>query len=195
MSCRLFFSLFTLVLLSSCQTDGGVRVPPPPVIKAPKVAVSAGDVLQIQVFGEKDLTGKYQVSDSGTIDFPLIGRIKVADLTPPAVVKRLRTRLADGYLKNPHVSVFAEGYQNKKSIYVWGQVRRSGAFQFTSQMLLIKALTLAGGLTPMANKKAIVVTRVEKGKRTRYATPMNRGQSANFTLRPGDVVFVPERVF
>ena len=160
-----------------------------------KVAIWPGDVLKIEVFGEKDLTGQFQVSDKGTIDFPLINRVKVAGLAPPAVARLLRDKLAAGFLKNPHVSVFAPGYSEKRTIYVWGQVRKSGAYRYTTHMPLIKALTLAGGLMPMANRKAIVVRRLESGKRTTYQTPMDEGQSANYQLMPGDVVYVPERVF
>lgn len=187
--------LIPLLGLTACPSTRGVRIPPPPPSTVAKVAIGAGDVLAIEVFGEKDLTGKFQVSDQGTIDYPLVGRVKVADLSPPAVATILREKLKAGFLKNPHVSVFAEGYNAKRNIYVWGQVRKSGAFEYTSNMPLIKALTLAGGLTPMADRKSIVVTRLADGKRTKYGTPMNEGQSANYQLKPGDVIFVPERVF
>ena len=107
----------------------------------------------------------------------------------------IRKKLADGFLRNPHVRVFAEGYEGKKKIYVWGQVTRSGTFPFKTGMTVIEAITLAGGLTPMANRDGITVTRNEKGKIKRYSVDMSQAQSASYALLPGDVVFVPERVF
>ena len=157
--------------------------------------VDSGDTLLVEVFGEEDLSGKFQVSDQGTIDYPLVGRLKVGGLTPPQVSSLIRTKLADGYLKNPHVRVFAEDYQGKKKVFVWGQVRKSGTFNYTSGMRLIEALTLAGGLTPMANRDDITVTRNVNGKIVRHEVPMGEPSSATYELRPGDVIFVPERVF
>jgi len=157
--------------------------------------MEAGDVLEIEVFGEKSLSGKFQVSDEGTIDYPLVGRVKVAGLSPPDVAQALRQRLADGYLKKPHVAVFAEGYASKRQVYVWGEVRKSGAFKCTGNMTIIRAITLAEGLTPLADKNGITLTRTINGKPRQYTVPMGDGQSANQRLQPGDVVFVPERVF
>lgn len=198
MSSRLQFFFLALILSlgsSACRTPRGLSLPPPPPVP-PAASIIAGDVLQIRVAGEKDISEKYQVSDEGTIDFPFIGRLKVAGLKPTQLTTLLRDKLAAGYFKNPQVSVFAEGYLARQMIYVWGQVRKAGAFQYTPNMPLIKAIALAGGLTPMADKTGIQVTRVDDtNKRQKYSTPMSEGQSANYQLKPGDVVFVPERVF
>lgn len=183
------------VALTGCshgQSRQPLKTPP---LEQRKLAIEAGDVLQITVYGEKELSGKFQVSQSGTIDYPLVGRVKTAGLAPPEVATLLTKRLGQKYLKNPYVAVFAEGFNAKKTIYVWGQVRKSGAFEFTSPMPLIKALTLAGGLTPLADRGGITISRVERGRRKEYAAPMTEGQSSNHRLKPGDVVFVPEGIF
>lgn len=185
-----------LSAVAACRTPSASRKPPPaPPLLPDRVSVEPGDVLEIEVFGEKSLSGKFQVSDAGTIDYPLVGRVKVAGGTPPAVAKDLRERLADGYLRNPHVAVFAEGYAAKKQVYVWGEVRKSGAFKYTGNMTIIRAITLAEGLTPLADKNGITLTRIVDGKEKQYTVPMGDGQSSNQRLKPGDVVFVPERVF
>lgn len=167
----------------------------PPALLAHKLALEAGDNLFVDVFGEKDLSGKFQVSEQGTIDYPLVGRLEVAGLTPPQVATLLSKKLADGYLKSPQVRVLAEGYQSKKKVYVWGQVTKSGTFNYTGGMTLIEALTLAGGLTPLANRDGVTVARTEDGKIKKYRLPMDEPASASYRLKPGDVIFVPERVF
>ncbi len=192
---RTILALCLVIVTTACVTRPHGQTVPTPPLKRALVAISPGDELDIQVFREKELSKIYQVSDAGTIDFPLVGRVKAAGLQPPQLAKILQTRLADGYLRRPYVSVFAKGYRSKRSVYVWGQVRKSGVFEYVADMPLIKAIALAGGLTPMANRNGIVVTRVEEGKRKTLATPMGEGQSATYQLKPGDVVFVPERVF
>jgi protein involved in polysaccharide export with SLBB domain len=165
----------------------------PAASASPKV--EPGDNLEVEVFGEEDLSGKFQVSERGTIDYPLVGRVKVGGLTPPEVATLLRKKLADGFLKNPHVRVLAEGYQGKKKVYVWGQVSKPGTFPFSAGMTMIEALTLAGGLTPLAARDGITVTRTVDGELKKHSVEMGDAKSATFALRPGDVIFVPERVF
>jgi len=164
-------------------------------VVAENLSVASGDTLIVEIYGEKDLSGKFQVSAQGTIDYPLIGRLQVGGLSQPQVASMIRDRLAAGYLKNPFVRVFAEGYQQKLKIFVWGQVAKAGTFPFLNAMTVIEAITLAGGLTPLADRNGIIVTRVERGKELRVPAPMGAGQSSNLALKAGDVVFVPESVF
>src|SRR5947207_5587536 len=63
------------------------------------------DVLTIQVFDQADLGGKYAVETDGTFSFPLIGRITAAGLTLRKFETELKKRLADGYFRNPQVTV------------------------------------------------------------------------------------------
>ena len=73
--------------------------------------VGAQDVLTITVYDQADLSGKFKVEADGTFTFPLIGRVKAAG-TDAAGRSRpsSKTRLSDGYLKNPQVTVAIETY-------------------------------------------------------------------------------------
>jgi polysaccharide export outer membrane protein len=157
--------------------------------------ITAGDVMRIRVFAENDLTGTYQVSDSGTIDFPLVGRLKVDGLTPPQVVSLLQTKLADGLLREPHVSVLVEELKKKKSVVIWGQVKSPGAYVYEHGMTIIKAISQAGGMSAVADEKGVTVTRTVKGKAKTFIVPVMEGQAANYPVTAGDVIFVPERYF
>ncbi len=79
------------------------------------------DVLTITVFGEADLSGKYTVEQDGTFTFPLVGRIKAGGLTLRDVEADLKKKLADGYLKNPQLTVSIETYRSQR-ILVMGEV-------------------------------------------------------------------------
>src|SRR5437667_9942108 len=89
--------------------------------------VGAQDVLGIAVWNQPDLTGKFTVEVDGTFTFPLIGRVKVGGLTLRQIETELRSRLTDGYFKNPQVSVAIESYKSER-IFVGAEVNGGGAY-------------------------------------------------------------------
>ena len=129
-------------------------------------------------------------------------RIHADDIRVPPngiyhVAALLRERLSRGFIKEPHVSVFVNTYNSKK-ISVFGQVRKPGTFSYADNMSIVEAITLAGGFTPIASRNRITVTRSFKGQSKKINVPVadiGEGKAANYPVQPGDVVFVPERVF
>ena len=79
-------------------------------------AVGAQDVITISVFSQPDLSGKFSVDADGVFTFPLIGRVKAGGLTLREVEAELRGMLAQGYLKNPQVTVSVDQYRSQRSI-------------------------------------------------------------------------------
>jgi len=149
------------------------------------------------VFGEENLSGSWQVATDGTIDYPFIGKVVVQGKLPNAVAAELKTRLADGYLRNPQVDVFLKEARSKK-VSVLGQVKQPGTFPYVDNMSIVEAITRAGGFTAMARKNSVRVTRAQEGKTQTIIVAVEdigSGKAPNFLLRPGDVVFVSERVF
>jgi protein involved in polysaccharide export with SLBB domain len=156
-----------------------------------------GDLFDVRVFGEPDLSGTYQVDVDGTIDYPLIGKVPVGGKLPNEVAADLETRLSEGFLKNPQVDVFVKEARSKK-VSVIGQVKSPGTFPYVDNMSIVEAITRAGGFTAMAKKNSVRVTRSHGGKTDTIVVAVDdigQGKAPNFLLRPGDVVFVGERVF
>jgi polysaccharide export outer membrane protein len=157
-----------------------------------------GDVFEIRVFGEKDLTGKYQVGPDGNIRFPFLGIVDVGGKEADQVAQEISEGLQNGqFLLDPHVSVFVE-QTNSKRISVIGAVTKPGTFPIMPGMTVVQAVSNAGGFTPLASKDDTVVTRRVNGKLERYrifVSEVTRGNADDFPLRAGDIVFVPERVF
>jgi polysaccharide export outer membrane protein len=151
-----------------------------------------GDVFEVNVYQEKELSGIYQVSPDGRIDFPLVGMLSVEGLAPGQVADLIRNGLMGGYIRNPNVNVYVKEFNSKK-VFVLGEVQKPGTFRFEESMNVIQAITLAGGFTDRASKNGTVVTRVRDQVEDRIAVPVE-GRSPNFLLRPGDIVFVPESV-
>ena len=180
--------------------------PPPPAPEALEanladiarsVTLGPGDVFEVRVYRQKELSGLHRVGPDGTIRFPLIGSIEVMDRTPEAVSDMIRSRLIeDGFLRDPQVTVFVREFRSKK-VFVLGQVQKPGTFAYSDKMNLIEAVTLAGGFTPLAARNRTVITRIREGKELRILVPadeISEGRRPNPPLKPGDIVFVPESI-
>lgn len=157
-----------------------------------------GDIFDVRVYNEADLSAQYRVENDGTIDFPLIGQISVAGLDPTAVAALIRDRLLEGhYLVSPHVSVRVQEY-NSRRVSVIGAVRTPGSYPLQSGMGVVEAVSLAGGFTALANRDATLLTRRVNGDLRTFTVPVDRisnGQEPDVRIRAGDILHVPERIF
>ena len=181
------------------------------VLSAGLSAQSAGDyvigpqdVLTIQVFDQADLGGKYTVETDGTFSFPLIGRVKAGGMTLRSFEGELKTKLADGYFKNPQVTVGVETYRSQR-VFVMGEVRSPGPVPLTGGMTLIEALARAGSTMPTASGELAIV-RAKQGTngpvipgqredvdvvRASIRDLEGGAMSQNVPLHDGDTIFVP----
>jgi polysaccharide export outer membrane protein len=159
----------------------------------PATDLGPGDVFEVRVWGEEDLSGTYRVASDGSIDFPLVRRVEVQGKTA-SQVSDLLTEGLRRFIKDPSVSVFVKEYQSKK-VFVYGKVQRAGTFPFEQGMNIIQAITLAGGFGPMANQDTAFVTRIVEGQEQRIKVSVKdigEGKTPNFQLEPGDIVYVEE---
>jgi polysaccharide biosynthesis/export protein len=164
------------------------------------------DGLSISVWGHDELSGKFTIAADGSLSFPLVGPINAADRTVSELQTELNDRLADGYVKNPRVTVEVEHYVSQR-VFVMGEVHTPGAVPLTGPMTLLEVLARAGSLTEQAGGD-LVILRGATDQAT--AGPLAQGQAgtaelgrlsvqqlrrgnvaANIPLRSGDTVFVP----
>lgn len=157
-----------------------------------------GDVFEVSVYGEKELSGKYKVAKDGTIDYPLVGRVVVAGKEPTEVSDDISKQLREGQiLRNPQVSVFVTEYASKR-VSVVGAVSKPGTFPMSSGLTVVQAISLAGGFTSLASRNDTLVTRRDDQKTERFRVPVERvteGRADDFALQAGDIIYVPERLF
>jgi len=159
-----------------------------------KVGLGAGDVFEVTVFNEERLSGVYRINPDGSIHFPMIDRVVVDGMTPNEIAEELQRRLKDGYLRSPSVSVFVKEYNSKK-VFVLGEVHKPGTFVFAAGMNIVEAITLAGGFLPSAHVNYVIVTRHGPDGDLRVPVAVEKitqGEAPNFSLKPGDIVFVPD---
>ncbi|MFI5346036.1 MAG: polysaccharide biosynthesis/export family protein [Elusimicrobiota bacterium] len=162
--------------------------------------LSGADLIQISVFGEKDMDRQVRVSQNGTITYPLIGSVKVGGLTTADAEAALAKGLKD-YLRDPQVTVFIKEYGNKK-VFVFGQVKKPGAVELPTEtkLTVLEAISQSEGFTPIAAPDRTRVVRMVDGKNQTFVIEVSaitkRGEKdKDITLEPNDIVFVPESLF
>lgn len=171
-----------------------------PNTEVPKVVaqtLGSGDVFEVRVVGEEELSGAYRVASDGAVAFPFCGKVALGGMTAPEASETLTSCLSAGYIKNPQVTVFIKE-QNSKKVFVFGEVSKPGTFVFEDGMNVIQAITLAEGFSKLAAKNNVVVTRNVEGREKRIRVRVDdigTGRQENFLLLPGDIVFVPESFF
>src|SRR5262249_50087428 len=162
--------------------------------------IGVGDQVQIPVFGDDNPANKkFIVGADGTIDYPLLGNVKVAGSSPREVQNKLTEALGKEFLVNPQVSVEMVSYKSQ-FVFVTGAVKTPGKVALQGGTTLKDALSEAGGLTAEAGD-SILGARAVTGPDGIARDPERRGFSrndietglANLVLKPGDVITVSEK--
>jgi polysaccharide export outer membrane protein len=155
----------TVVYAASVLAALALQAPPQPLASpaaiSPDYKVGAGDVLELEVFGNEDLSRTPTVQSDGTITLPLLGEVPVAGLSVPEIKQKLTSLLAKDFLVNPQVEVRVKEYQSQ-SVTVMGEVNTPGRKPLRGRTRLIDVLVESGGFTPRASGE-IVITRLEGG--------------------------------
>jgi polysaccharide export outer membrane protein len=133
---------------------------PPPQSTSPisqtDYVVGQQDVMKITVFNEPTLSNTYRVDNDGSISFPFLGRVKVAGLRVAVIEAQLAKSLAEGYIKNPQVTVDMEQYRSQ-SVFIMGEVRVPSKYSLVGNSSLMDALMQAGWVTPTAGFDVLII--------------------------------------
>jgi polysaccharide export outer membrane protein len=180
-------TLFTLTLVLelagvagiSAQDNGKQRS------QAPTEAyrVGAGDVLEVDVYDDPDLSGLVTIQYAGEISFPLLGDVPVEGMTVKQVQEKLTQLLAKDYLVDPQVMVRVKEHRSQW-VTVVGEVARPGKYYLQGTKTLLDLLTEAGGFTTEASGEVIV---------SRLDQPLIRGSEDNGGEDSIRVVLSPEQ--
>jgi polysaccharide export outer membrane protein len=195
---RVWFFALALVSLNGCASHGGTRAQYLPA-PSEKTVVGAGDVFTMQIVTEKDLPSEYQVASDGTVDLPYVHTIQVAGLEPQEIARVVRQKLIDGkVLTNPIVVVQVKEYRSR-AVVLLGQVARPGSFPLTPGLTLVQAISMAGGLSQIANDDNVTLTRKLPSGQTTTVTisvdAITEGHAQDVPLQAGDRIYVHERLF
>lgn len=188
--CVLLASIVFLAGSALAQSDTAER-------KEAGYVIAVNDILEITVYDEPDLTKTIRVGPDGNINYPLVGQIKAAGISPKDFEASLKDMLGTKYIKNPQVNVNVAEFGK---VYVMGKVNRPGAYEIRSGLTVIGAIALAGGMSEIAYGNGTKVVGLRDGRKKTFVVPVNSILQGNSTARdivlePGDTIFVPESFF
>lgn len=145
-----------------------------------------GDELNVVIFRNEELTGKYLIDSRGLLQIPGLGVIRVAGLTPEAAVERLRAQLIARGFTSPEIAV-----QPLVRISVLGEVRDPGLYTVEPGRNLLQLITLAGGPNERADLEKTVVVREGRQIPINVRTALAGGEAGRLVLYSNDVLFLP----
>ena len=170
----------------------------PVTAASPQYVLRAGDVVQVKVYQEEDLTSVSRIGTDGTIAMPLLGSVKVISNTVDEASTIIRDLLAKDYLVNPQVSLNVTEFA-KRRFTVLGQVQKPGTYDMPTDesVSLLQAIATAGGYTRIGNPRRITVQRTVDKVNTQIkldaeAMAADKKQKP-FVIQPDDVITVGEK--
>ncbi|MEW6990596.1 XrtA/PEP-CTERM system exopolysaccharide export protein [Colwelliaceae bacterium 6441] len=166
-----------------------------------KYLIGAGDVLNIFVWREAEVSGSFVVRPDGMITTSLVEDIPVAGKTPTELARKIEEILST-YLKDPVVTVTVNNFVGpiSEQIRVIGEAAQPQSINYTQNMTLLDVMIKVGGLTEFADGNDATLVRIENGEQKQYNIYINdlikNGEiNANVDMLPGDIIVIPETWF
>ena len=163
--------------------------------------IGPGDDLQVFVWNHPELTVTVPVRPDGLISTPLVEDLPAEGKTPSQLSRDLEKALAE-YVRSPTVNVIVTTFVGAFSdqVRVVGQAQKPQSLPYRANMTLLDVMIAVGGLAEYASGNRAAVVRQENGKQLRIPVRLtdllNDGDiNANMTMRPGDVLIIPESRF
>ncbi len=208
---KLLLVLLITPLGAFADTAGETREAPlpgefsPASTASPDYRISARDLVQFQVFNQPDMTTAQRVSANGELRLPLLGTYAIAGRTLREAEDQLeKLYQSGGFFVAPQVILTVEEY-GERFVSILGQVKNPERIPLsveTQSIGILQAITQSGGFTRVARTDQVQVLRIAAGGREERLVVnvddlLRPGRSgvSEFQLQPGDIVFVPERVF
>jgi polysaccharide export outer membrane protein len=157
--------------------------------------IASGDVLEVFVWQNADLSKDVVVGPDGNISYPLTGRVKAAGLSLNELEGVMKEKLSR-YVKYPQVSITVKKFSGNK-IVVLGEIESPGIYTYTGSLNLIEAVAMAGDFSSDARSDSVMVvhgnlTENPQVRRVNMLKALKKGTSQpEIILKPNDVVYVP----
>jgi len=154
--------------------------------------IGPGDVLDINVWKNPELSRQVPVRPDGRITMPLVGDVAAAGLSPEELKTYLQEALKR-FVSSPEVTVIVAEVHSYQ-VFLQGMVANPGTYPFAGRITLVQAISLAGGLNEFADRSGIIIMRPVAGGTKRIVVNYNailNGNRPDEPLRPGDSIIVP----
>lgn len=166
-----------------------------------KYLIGAGDVVNIFVWRNPEVSGTFIVRPDGMITTSLVEDIPVSGKTPTDLARSIEEILAT-YLREPVVTVTVNNFVGpfSEQIRVIGEAAQPQAVNYIQHMTLLDVMIQVGGLTEFANGNGAILVRIENGLQKQYEIYIedlikNGEILANVDVLPGDIIVIPETWF
>jgi protein involved in polysaccharide export with SLBB domain len=185
----LHFLLFVVLAIAGISAGLSIHASaqtPPSASSAATYILGPNDRIRLKVYGEADITGEYEIDNTGNVSIPLAGHIKAAGATTRQLEKSIASALAKGIVRDPRVNVEIAQY---RPYYILGEVKKSGEYPYRNGLTVMDAVASAGGFTYRANENKVYLRRAGAG--AEEILPLD----APVPVFPGDNIRIPERYF
>jgi polysaccharide export outer membrane protein len=153
--------------------------------------IGVADVVAISVLDNRDLDAVVGVAPGGKISLPLIGEMQAAGLTAAELTKQLTHEYAKK-IKSPQVTVSLREV-NSYRFYFVGRVAKPGMYTSRSEVTLLQAISMAGGILDGVDLSQAYVARGTQRVPVDFVRLMRQGDlTQNITLNPDDTIVLPD---
>lgn len=202
-------SFLAVGLLAGCASNPGSSpdkiqraLAKPADTERERYILGVTDVVSVSVWRNQDLSASVPIRPDGMISVPLVGDVQAAGRTPEALADSIEESLAS-YIREPQVSVVVTSMGSTEftdRVRVTGAVAQPMSVPYRDGMTVLDMLLSAGGASPFADLNDAMLYRPMEGEvvaiPVRLDDILNDGDiETNYTMRPGDILAVPERNF
>lgn len=196
--------LAIVLILGACADMGPTAEPDAGAAPVPEAEyrIGADDRVQVTVWRNPELSVGAPVRPDGKITVPIIGDVEAGGRTPAEVADSIKQRLST-YIREPNVAVIItelRSHEFLSRVRVTGAVRTPRSIPYRQGMTVLDVVLEAGGVNDFASPNGTKLYRKSKGKTEVFEISLgdilSKGRlGSNMSLRPGDVITVPERLF
>ena len=164
----------------------------PAAAQKESLLIGPGDLIQVDVLDTPEMEQQVRVTDEGNAPLAYVGNVKVGGMTPGAAAEAIQLLLVSkNVMKHPQVTVRVQEYSTQ-DVSVLGQVHTPGAYPLTTPQPVLRVLSLAGGVTDLADRQ---VTIKRHGSPEQLTYMLSNDPQKMLTdmvmVYPGDIVMVP----
>jgi len=196
----------TRVLVALALVIGGCAPTYPPLaepetrVEAPYL-IGPGDTIRVDVWRSPELSVNIPVRPDGKISTPLVDDMQASGKTTGQLAADIEKALAN-YVQQPVVTVIITRFVGRYSeqVRVIGEATKPQALPYRENMTLLDVMIAVGGITDFADGNRASIRRTTGGKTQQFGVRLKdlvRGGdlSANVSMRPGDILIIPQSYF
>jgi polysaccharide export outer membrane protein len=187
----------TLCLLLCAQTMAGMaqQASSAALNPVPPLRIGSGDLIEVAMFENQDLSGRYRVDEMGDITVPLIGPVHVAGMTADEAAVKIEQLYVEGQIllpANSHATVFISEYATQ-GITINGEVKTPGVYPALGVHKLNDLIAVAGGVTQFAASHVVIAHKDDPGNPTtvEYNPSALKPIVPDVQIFPGDSILIP----